>query len=181
MYTHTQKQLCTDACTYMHTHTHTYTHTHTHAHAHTHTHRFAQQLCSALGFDWLMLFMDKSIHTETVVRSLRILVQLLCEPSLQAKFHEGDIFGTWVIGFETISTEMTQMLSQSLLYFNPLRQSVHLPQIPVPGAILLAQLLPHHAHLSQVRMKIIRTLSCVCFVLQCMFLGGVGGEGHLPA
>ena len=94
--------------------------------------------------------MGKSIHTETVVRSLRILVQILCDPTLQAKFHEGDIFGSWVIGFETISTEMTQLLSNSLTYFNPLKQAVHLPQIPVPGAVLLSQLLPHHAELSQV-------------------------------
>ena len=162
--THTQRERHTHTRTHSLTHVHTHTHSHSHSHSHSHTHRFAQQLCSALGFDWLMLFMDKSIHTETVVRSLRILVQLLCEPSLKAKFHEGDIFGTWVIGFETISTEMTQMLSQSLLYFNPLRQSGHLPQIPVPGDILLAQLLPNHAQLSEVRMKIILTLpSVLCF------------------
>ncbi len=115
-------------------------------------HRFAQLLCSSLGFDWLMLFMKKSIHTETVVRSVRILVQLLCDPSLQAKFHDGDIFGSWVTGFETISLEMTKLLSNSLTYFNPLKQAIHLPQIPVPGAVLLAQLLPHHAGLSQVGM-----------------------------
>jgi len=133
--------------------------------------RFAHQLCSALGFDWLMLFLGKSIHTETVVRSLRILAQLLCDPALQSKFSSGDIFGSWVLGFETISTEMTQLLSNSLTYFNPLKQTIHLPQVPVPGSVLLSQLLPHHAALSQVVIVVhmCNTCSCLFYFINSMF------------
>ena len=77
-----------------------------------------------------MLFMDARIHTQTVLRALRILIQLLTDSSLKQKFHDGDIFGGWVNGFELISSEMKDLLSKSLHYFTPLKQNL---QHPLPG------------------------------------------------
>ena len=73
--------------------------------------RFAHQVHRALRFDWLMLFLHGSVHQETVNRALRILVQLLSDSTLLQRFHEGDIFGGWVYGFETISPEMCKLQS----------------------------------------------------------------------
>jgi len=97
-----------------------------------------------LGFDWLMLFLHGNIHQETVNRALRILVQLLSDSTLLQRFHEGDIFGSWVYGFETISPEMCK---SSTVNFNPLKRNVH---TPLAGATLLSQLLPSHSQTSQV-------------------------------
>ena len=47
-----------------------------------------------------MLFLHGNVHQETVNRALRILVQLLSDSTLLQRFHEGDIFGGWVYGFE---------------------------------------------------------------------------------
>jgi len=68
----------------------------------------------ALRFDWLMLFLHGNIHQETVNRALRILVQLLSNSTLLQRFHEGDIFGGWVCGFETISPETCKLLESSI-------------------------------------------------------------------
>ena len=61
--------------------------------------------------------------------------------------HEGDIFGGWVYGFETISPEICKLLESSTINFNPLKRSVH---TPLAGATLLSQLLPSHSQSSQV-------------------------------
>ncbi len=55
--------------------------------------RFAHDLYHSLGFDWLFLFMHATIHTETVVRAVRILVQLLSDHTLKQHF----LNGTYVV------------------------------------------------------------------------------------
>lgn len=101
-----------------------------------------------------MLFLQANLHTETVVRALRMLVYLLCEPALKQKFRDGDIFGGWVHGFETISIEMTKLLNESP-NFSPLSASM---KSPLPGAAVLSQLLPNHIHSSQVFLLMIAIL-----------------------
>jgi len=72
---------------------------------------------------------SSNVHQETVNRALRILVQLLSNSTLFQRFHEGDIFGGWVYGFDT-SPEMCELLESSTVNFNPLRRSVHSPSWP---------------------------------------------------
>ena len=102
-----------------------------------------------------MLFLHNNIHKETVNRALRILVQLLSDSTLLQKFHEGDIFGGWVHGFETISPEMSQLLETSTANFNPFKPSMHKP---LPGAAVLSVLLPNHSHSSQVYLLMVAIL-----------------------
>ena len=116
---------------------------------------FTRQFSTSLGFDWLMLFMDASIHAETVSRAVRILIQLLTDSILRVKFHEGDIFGGWVQGFESISSDMSQMLSTSVSHFNPLKPSTN---SQLSGASALSYILPHHAHLSHVFLLLVASL-----------------------
>ena len=117
--------------------------------------RFAHQIHRALGFDWLMLFLHSNIHKETVNRALRILVQLLSDATLLQKFHEGDIFGGWVHGFETISPEMSHLLETSTTNFNPFKPSMHKP---LPGAAVLSVLLPNHSQSAQVFLLMVAIL-----------------------
>jgi hypothetical protein len=51
--------------------------------------RFACELYQSLGFDWLFLFMHATIHMETVVRAVRILVQMLADSQLRQHFLNG--------------------------------------------------------------------------------------------
>ena len=110
---------------------------------------------SALGFDWLMLFMDASIHAETVSRAVRILIQLLTDPTLRVKFHEGDIFGGWVQGFDSISSDMSRLLSRSVSHFNPLKPSTN---SQLSGASVMSYILPHHAHVSHLFLLLVASL-----------------------
>ena len=102
-----------------------------------------------------MLFLHGNVHQETVNRALRILVQLLSDSTLLQRFHEGDIFGDWVYGFETISPEMCKLLESSTSNFNPLKRTMH---TPLPGATLLSQLLPNHSQSSQVYLLMVAIL-----------------------
>jgi len=52
--------------------------------------RFARELYHSLGFDWLFLFMSSTVHTETVVRAVRVLVQMLCDHTLRQHFINGE-------------------------------------------------------------------------------------------
>ena len=99
--------------------------------------------------------MDASIHAETVSRAVRILIQLLTDPTLRLKFHDGEIFGGWVQGFDSISTNMSRLLSTSVPNFNPLRPSTN---SQLAGASVLTYLLPHHAHLSHLFLLLVANL-----------------------
>ena len=102
-----------------------------------------------------MLFLHGNVHQETVNHALQILVQLLSDSTLLQRFHEGDIFGDWVYGFETISHEMCKLLESSTSNFNPLNRTMH---TPLPGATLLSQLLPNLSQSSQVYLLMVAIL-----------------------
>ena len=106
-----------------------------------------------------MLFMQAAIHIDTVVRALRILVQLLHDTFLSSKFHEGEIFGGWVVGFGGVSDEMTKMIKDATTHFSPLIElQKSNPQLPLSGAAVLANLLPHHANSAQVYLLMVAVL-----------------------
>lgn len=122
---------------------------------HTHTLSYTRLFNSALGFDWLMLFMDARIHAETVSTAVRILIQLLTDSNLRLKFHEGEIFGGWVQGFDSISSDMSRLLSTSVAYFNPLKPATN---TQLSGACVLTYILPNHAHLSHLFLLLVANL-----------------------
>ena len=117
--------------------------------------RFALLLSDALGLDWILLFLQKHIHTDTVTRALRMLVQILSLEKIQQKFHEGEIFGPWLRGFEMLPPELTTLLETSVTQINPLRPT---SQFPLPGVTTLSHLLPNHFHSSQVFLLLIAFL-----------------------
>ena len=117
--------------------------------------RFALLLCEALGLDWLMLFLHRNTHTDTITRALRMLIQLLSIERIQQKFHEGEIFGPWVKGFEMLPSELTTILETCVTQVNPLKPQ---SQFPLPGISLLSSLLPHHLHCPQVFLLVIAFL-----------------------
>ena len=116
--------------------------------------RFAVLLCDAVGLDWVILFLQPNIHTDTVIKALRILVQLLSIEKIQQKFHDGDIFGPWLKGFETLPPEILAQLETSVTQINPLKPN----SFPLPGIAVLSHLLPHHLHSPQVFLLMIAFL-----------------------
>ena len=117
--------------------------------------RFALLLGDVLGLDWILLFLQPNTHSDTVTRALRILIQLLSIERLQQRFHDGEIFGGWLRGFEGLPPEMTTLIETSVTQLNPLRPHFHLP---LPGVALLSSLLPHHLHCVQVFLLMIALL-----------------------
>ena len=95
------------------------------------------------------------MHTDTVTRALRMLIQLLSVEKLQQKLHEGDIFGPWMKGFEMLPPEMLILLETSMTQVNPLK--LH-SQFPLPGIAILSILLPRHLHTPQVFLLMIAFL-----------------------
>ena len=119
------------------------------------TYRFAVLVSEAVGLDWVLLFLHANTHTDTVSRALRLLVQLLSIERLQQRFHEGEIFGPWVKGFENLPPDISTLLETSMTQVNPLKPQ---SQFPLPGAPILSRLLPHHLHSPQVFLLMIAFL-----------------------
>lgn len=117
--------------------------------------RFALLWSEAVGLDWILLFLHRNTHTETVTHALRILIQLLSIEKLQQKFHEGEIFGSWVKGFENLPPELSTLLETTITQFNPLKPH---SQFPLPGVAILSHVLPHHLHSPQVFLLMIAFL-----------------------
>lgn len=103
----------------------------------------------------MLLFLHKNTHTDTVTRALRMLIQLLTLEKIQQKFHDGDISGPWLRGFEMLPPEMTTLLETSVTQINPLKPH---SQFPLPGVAILSQLLPNHFQSSQVFLLLIAFL-----------------------
>ncbi|ULT96044.1 hypothetical protein L3Y34_004591 [Caenorhabditis briggsae] len=59
-----------------------------------------QQMCEhivrTLGFDWLFALMSPGVHSGTIYLALRILLLILNQPSLLARFKEGSANGGWL-------------------------------------------------------------------------------------
>ena len=102
-----------------------------------------------------MLLLQPNLHTDTITRSLRMLIQLLSVEKLQQKFHEGELFGPWVKGFEKLPPEMLTLLETSVTQINPLKPH---SQFPLPGIAVLSSLLPNHLHCAQVFLLMIAFL-----------------------
>ena len=120
-----------------------------------HVPRFALLLGEALGLDWILLFLHRHTHHDTVIRALRLLVQLLSLEKLQQRFHDGELFGPWIRGFGTLPPEMTTLIETSVTQLNPLKPH---PQFPLPGVAVLATLLPRHLGSPQVFLLMIALL-----------------------
>ncbi|CCF23439.1 WD repeat and FYVE domain-containing protein 3 [Caenorhabditis elegans] len=58
--------------------------------------QMCDQLVRTLGFDWLFALMSPGVHSGTIYLALRILLLILNQPSLLARFKEGSANGGWL-------------------------------------------------------------------------------------
>lgn len=66
--------------------------------------RACEELVKVLGFDWLLTFMEEHLHPTTVTAAMRILVILLSNQSILAKFKEGLSGGGWLDQTDSVLT-----------------------------------------------------------------------------
>ena len=55
-----------------------------------------EELHKTLGFDWLMLFLQRHLHSSTVVATVRLLLLMLRNQPMLQKFRDGSSNGGWL-------------------------------------------------------------------------------------
>jgi hypothetical protein len=58
--------------------------------------RVAEEIHRILGFDWLMLFLQRHLHSSTVILTVRLLLQMLRQNILLTRFREATSNGGWL-------------------------------------------------------------------------------------
>lgn len=115
-----------------------------------------------LGFDWILQLLSPNVHSGTVVFGLKLLMSLVGNQSLLQKFKDGTGAGGWLNGVESV----VQNRAGVLLGFSVSATGGSVgsacdvnPEIcNVPGFSVLQQLLPFHAHLSEIYYSMISVL-----------------------
>ncbi|XP_072570551.1 WD repeat and FYVE domain-containing protein 3 isoform X3 [Paramormyrops kingsleyae] len=112
-----------------------------------------EELVRTLGFDWLLMFMEEHLHSSTVTAALRILVVLLSNQSILARFREGMCGGGWLDHTDSVITNKIGTVlgfnvgrnaggRSTLREIN--REACHFPGFPV-----LQTFLPKHTNVPE--------------------------------
>ena len=114
-----------------------------------------QKLCveiiSVLGFDWILLYLQRSIHSTSIILALKILSTLLSIPDLLNRFREGSCNGGWVMKSEMIlQNKMGAALGQSSKSSRVNQMKIQQDVFIIPGFQLLSWLMPFHISISEV-------------------------------
>eukprot|EP00058_Branchiostoma_floridae_P010550 XP_002596038.1 hypothetical protein BRAFLDRAFT_202950 [Branchiostoma floridae] len=126
---------------------------------------FCEEVQRALGFDWLLLFMQGHLHQSTVIIAVRILCVLLSNMATVTKFREGGLGGGgWLDETELIIHNKGAV---QLLGFNvgagpskSQNREINKEACQLPGFMVLQWLLPKHAHIPE-----------LYFILMALLLG----------
>lgn len=78
-------------------------------------HAIQEELSRILGFDWFLLFLQNSLHKETVTIGLVNLMVMISNPSLYPKFKDGTSNGGWLKDTEAV---LENRFGVQLLGFN---------------------------------------------------------------
>ncbi|XP_066304852.1 WD repeat and FYVE domain-containing protein 3-like isoform X4 [Branchiostoma lanceolatum] len=127
--------------------------------------QFCEEVQRALGFDWLLLFMQGHLHQSTVIIAVRILCVLLSHLATVTKFREGGLGGGgWLDETELIIHNKGAV---QLLGFNvgagpskSQNREINKEACQLPGFMVLQWLLPKHAHIPE-----------LYFILMALLLG----------
>lgn len=108
------------------------------------------EIARTLGFDWVLLFLQRHLHQTTVVWGLRILVVLCSVPALMIRFRDGSGNGGWLRHTESVThnNKMAVVLGCQPTATHPHPSSVDgspkSETIHIPGFQILTWLLPEH-------------------------------------
>uniref|UniRef100_A0A4W3HF18 WD repeat and FYVE domain containing 3 n=1 Tax=Callorhinchus milii TaxID=7868 RepID=A0A4W3HF18_CALMI len=111
-------------------------------------HQSCEELVKIQGFDWLLMFMEEHLHPTTITAAMRILVVLLSNQSILAKFKEGLSGGGWLDQTDSVLTNKIG----TVLGFNVGRiaagrstvREINRDACHVPGFPVLQSFLPKH-------------------------------------
>ncbi|XP_078070095.1 WD repeat and FYVE domain-containing protein 3 isoform X4 [Mustelus asterias] len=112
-----------------------------------------EELVKIWGFDWLLMFMEEHLHPTTVTAAMRILVVLLSNQSILAKFKEGLSGGGWLDQTDSVLTNKIG----TVLGFNVGRiaggrstvREINRDACHVPGFFILQSFLPKHTNVPE--------------------------------
>ncbi|XP_072921340.1 WD repeat and FYVE domain-containing protein 3 isoform X1 [Hemitrygon akajei] len=112
-----------------------------------------EELVKVLGFDWLLMFMEEHLHPTTVTATMRILVILLSNQSILAKFKEGLSGGGWLDQTDSVLTNKIG----TVLGFNVGRiaggrstvREINRDACHIPGFSILQSFLPKHTNVPE--------------------------------
>ncbi|XP_036381916.1 WD repeat and FYVE domain-containing protein 3 isoform X1 [Megalops cyprinoides] len=112
-----------------------------------------EELVRTLGFDWLLMFMEEHLHSSTVTAALRILVVLLSNQPILARFKEGLSGGGWLDHTDSVLTNKIG----TVLGFNVGRgaggkctvREINRDACHFPGFPLLQSFLPKHTNVPE--------------------------------
>ncbi|KAG5834255.1 hypothetical protein ANANG_G00259620 [Anguilla anguilla] len=122
-----------------------------------------EELVRTLGFDWLLMFMEEHLHSSSVTAAMRVLVVLLSNQPILARFKEGLCGGGWLDHTDSVLTNKIGTVlgfnvgrnaggRSTLREIN--REACHFPGFPV-----LQSFLPKHTNVPE-----------LYFLLMAMFL-----------
>ncbi|KAJ8286942.1 hypothetical protein GJAV_G00045160 [Gymnothorax javanicus] len=122
-----------------------------------------EELVRTLGFDWLLMFMDEHLHSSSVTAAMRVLVVLLSNQSILARFKEGLCGGGWLDHTDAVLTNKIG----TVLGFNVGRNAggrstvreINREACHFPGFPVLQSFLPKHTNVPE-----------LYFLLMAMFL-----------
>ncbi|XP_078532420.1 WD repeat and FYVE domain-containing protein 3 isoform X3 [Lissotriton helveticus] len=109
-----------------------------------------EELVKILGFDWVVMFMEEHLHSTTVTAAMRILVVLLSNQSILARFKEGLSGGGWLDQTDSVLTNKIG----TVLGFNVGRSAsgrstlreINRDACHFPGFAVLHSYLPKHTN-----------------------------------
>ncbi|XP_036384178.1 WD repeat and FYVE domain-containing protein 3 isoform X2 [Megalops cyprinoides] len=112
-----------------------------------------EELVRTLGFDWLLMFMEEHLHSSTVTAAVRILVVLLSNQPILARFKEGLCGGGWLDHTDSVLTNKIG----TVLGFNVGRSAggkstvreINREACHFPGFPVLQSFLPKHTNVAE--------------------------------
>ncbi|XP_052816149.1 WD repeat and FYVE domain-containing protein 3-like isoform X4 [Mya arenaria] len=124
---------------------------------------FCEELQRVLGFDWILMFLQSHVHATTVIRALKILLVMFRNPTVCARFRDGQVQygGGWLKDTELI---LKQQIGASMLGFNLHHghggetREVNTEICTAPGFTVLGWLLPKHNGIPEVYLLLMAML-----------------------
>ncbi|XP_050525205.1 WD repeat and FYVE domain-containing protein 3 isoform X2 [Daktulosphaira vitifoliae] len=71
---------------------------------------FCDDFVRILGFDWILLFMQPTIHSSSVIWAYKILATLCSVPTLLVKFREATSNGGWLLNTEILQSNRSNLM-----------------------------------------------------------------------
>jgi len=80
------------------------------------SYRFCDDFVRVLGLDWVLLFMQPSVHSSSIIWAYKILATLCSVPTLMVKFREASSNGGWLFNTELLQNNRANLMLSKFVY-----------------------------------------------------------------